>query len=220
MVTTVPRVYTMQYKFSGLDPIEDIESYRPGGLYPVSIGDVFANGRYKVLHKLGCGGSSTVWLARDQRPQSLASETLVALRILSAKKSSKPKDEIPDLAIPLKLDALASASHSTARYNLLPIKDHFMEEGPNGTHLCTVSQFAGPSVFSMSYPEFRSAGSKRLRGDLARKVAKQVATVVEFMHSAGIVHGGSSDSHLCQMYRRSTTALFRSDIEQHPFPGN
>ena len=85
-----------------------------------------------------------------------------------------------------------------------------MEEGPNGTHLCTVSQFAGPSVGSMS------RWSKRLRGDLARRAAKQVATVVKLMHSAGVVHGGSSDLHLCQMYRRSTTAL-RSDIEQHFF---
>jgi serine/threonine-protein kinase SRPK3 len=64
--------------------------------------------------------------------------------------------------------------------------------GPNGMHLCIISQFAGPSLLSMS----DLGWNKRLRGDLARKVAKQVATVVEFMHFTGFVHGGlSPDSH-------------------------
>ena len=182
----------------------------------MSIGDVFANGRYKVLHKLGYGASSTVWLARDQRPESSGSDTLVALRVLSADKSSKPKDEIPDLVVPSKLDSLASAAHSPTHRNLLTIKDHFMEEGPNGTHLCIVSQFAGPNVASMFHDETRLPGSKRLRGDLARKVAKQIATVVELMHSAGLVHGGSSpDLHSRQ---NLTTILLRFNSEQHPFP--
>jgi serine/threonine-protein kinase SRPK3 len=139
-----------RYQFSDLDDTENVELYRPGGLHPVRIGDVFANGSYKVLHKLGHGGSSTVWLARDQRPQSSVSATLVALKILSADQSCKPKDEIPDLVFPPKLGAFASASHSPARDNVLTLKDDFMEEGPNGMHLCTVSQLAGPSVASVS----------------------------------------------------------------------
>ena len=154
----------------------------------MSIGDAFANGRYQVLHKLGFGGSSTVWLARDS-----TSKTLVALKVLSADKSAKPKDEIPELSISLKLDALiASDAHNPACDSIQTIKDSFIVEGPNGTHLCLVSQLAGPSVFAMS--EFcggRNEGSQRLRSDLARKVAKQVAAVMELMHSAGLVHGGN-----------------------------
>ena len=181
-----------EYQIYAPDDTEDIKVYRPGGFHPVSIGDVFANGRYKVLHKLGWGVSSTVWLARDRRPESSGSDTLVALRVLSADKSSKNKDEIADFFVPSKLDSLASATHSPTHQNILTIKDHFIEEGPNGSHLCTISQFAGPRVAFMSHDEVRSLGSKRLRGDLARKVAKQTATVIELMHSAGLVHGGSS----------------------------
>jgi serine/threonine-protein kinase SRPK3 len=33
----------------------------------VRIGDVFNNGKYRVLRKLGYGIYSTVWLARDLR---------------------------------------------------------------------------------------------------------------------------------------------------------
>lgn len=43
---------------------EPIERYRTGGYLPVHLGDIF-NDRYKVMHKLGWGGYSTVWLARD-----------------------------------------------------------------------------------------------------------------------------------------------------------
>lgn len=39
-------------------------AYRPGGLHPVYIGDVF-NDRFKVLSKIGYGRYSTIWLVRD-----------------------------------------------------------------------------------------------------------------------------------------------------------
>lgn len=46
-------------------PAEDLTRYCPGGYHPVHIGDSFNGGRYKILHKLGFGAFSTVWLARD-----------------------------------------------------------------------------------------------------------------------------------------------------------
>jgi serine/threonine-protein kinase SRPK3 len=189
LLRVLQSIHTMlrhRYQFSRLDSIEDIELYRPGGLHPVSIGDVFDKGRYKVLHKLGYGGSSTVWLARDQGPQG---RSLVALKVISAIESSGRKDEVAELAIPFKLDI--SATQNTARDNIQVIKDYFIEEGPNGAHLCIVYQFAGPSLRSMTSAPWRMAGSRRLRGNLARKVAKQTASAVELIHSAGVVHGGS-----------------------------
>jgi serine/threonine-protein kinase SRPK3 len=181
----------LQYQISRLGFIEDIQLYRPGGLHPVSIGDVLAKGRYKVLHKLGYGRSSTVWLARDQGPQgqSPISGSLVALKVISAFESRK--DEVAELAIPFKFDAFISATQNTARDSIQVIKDHFIEEGLNGAHLCIVYQLAGPSLHSMTSAPWRTAGSRRLRGNLARKVAKQTASAVELIHSAGVVHGGS-----------------------------
>lgn len=46
-------------------PCEWVEDYRPGGYHPVVLGDVFKNGRYKVIRKLGEGSYLTVWLAHD-----------------------------------------------------------------------------------------------------------------------------------------------------------
>jgi serine/threonine-protein kinase SRPK3 len=46
---------------------EPLDRYRQGGYHPVVLGEHLKAGRYKVLHKLGWGGYSTVWAARDQR---------------------------------------------------------------------------------------------------------------------------------------------------------
>ena len=44
---------------------ESLGRYRVGGYHPVHLGDLLKGGRYKIVHKLGYGGYSTVWLARD-----------------------------------------------------------------------------------------------------------------------------------------------------------
>jgi serine/threonine-protein kinase SRPK3 len=44
---------------------EDLDDYCKGGYHPVEPGQVYKNGRYTVVRKLGWGHFSTVWLARD-----------------------------------------------------------------------------------------------------------------------------------------------------------
>lgn len=46
---------------------EPLYRYQKGGYHPIILGECLKAGRYKVLHKLGWGGYSTVWAARDQR---------------------------------------------------------------------------------------------------------------------------------------------------------
>ena len=56
--------------------------------------------------------------------------------------------------------------------------EHFFQKGPDGSHL--------------RLADGRVSGSRRLRGDLAKRKAKKVATAVELLHSA---RGGSSLNH-------------------------
>jgi serine/threonine-protein kinase SRPK3 len=63
-VESLPEPRFLLPQLSGADT-EDVEKYRRGGFHPVYLGDVY-NERYKVVHKLGAGGFSTVWLARDE----------------------------------------------------------------------------------------------------------------------------------------------------------
>lgn len=172
---------------SHLDEIECVEEYRPGGFHPIALGDQFAHRRYRVIHKLGKGGSSTIWLARDQQKQSL-----VTLKALRADVSSKPPNETPELVIPRSLQAAFPDSDG----DIQTVENHFTVRGPNGTHLFLISPLAGPSVLAMSECPGRVMGSRRLRGDLGRKVAKQVANAIYRMHSTGWVHGGKLSSSL------------------------
>jgi hypothetical protein len=77
-----------QYKW--IPDVENLEAYSPGGFYPVNIGDKFRN-RYRIVDKLGFGGYSTVWLARD-----LETSSYVALKVGIAEQAG-PVREIKTL---------------------------------------------------------------------------------------------------------------------------
>lgn len=50
----------------GIDA-EPLHRYQPGGYHPLGLGDFLKDGRYQVLHKLGWGGYSTTWAAKDHK---------------------------------------------------------------------------------------------------------------------------------------------------------
>ena len=165
-----------------LDRIEEVDKYRKGGYHPVLLNDTFEDGRYRVIHKLGHGGSSTVWLARDNQE-----ERYVALKILCA-----DADDNCDLRI---LDYLQSkASSHPGQKHIGFLDDSFRIQGPNGSHLCLVSGALGPSLSELIQSE------KQLRGSVARKVAKQFTQAVAYLHSEGICHGGKSTIQLTLFY--------------------
>ena len=172
---------------SRLDVVENVEEYHPGGYHPISIGDVFDQGCFRVLHKLGFGGSSTVWLARDQREGKHRGK-IVTLKAMRADVSSfQSPSEIPELAMFQKLRGSLPLSECV---NFQAINHHFLVQGPNGSHLFLISPLAGPSILAMSDSPGRVAGSRRLRADLARKISKKLATTIHHMHNVGVVHGG------------------------------
>lgn len=60
---------------------EPLHRYKKGGYHPTGLGDLLKDGRYKILHKLGWGGYSTVWAARDQRFDTYRSGCLLYSKI-------------------------------------------------------------------------------------------------------------------------------------------
>ena len=169
----------MQYQLPRLENVENVEKYTRGGFHPIHLPDALKDGRYRILHKLGYGGFSTAWLARDEHL-----ERLVSLKVLTAEASHQQKE----LEILQYLDQRAQGN--PRRDSIISILDDFTIEGPNGTHICYVSQIGGPSIAQLLDSPGQIAGSRRLHGPLARKLAGQLANAVFFMHSFGITYGG------------------------------
>jgi serine/threonine-protein kinase SRPK3 len=153
-------------------------NYRAGGFHPVHLGDRFKKDRYHVVHKLGHGGFATVWLARDHVRQRY-----VALKILASKLSR----DCPEVEI---LRRLKSSSEHGGKPYVMSMLDHLWIHGPNGQHLCIVSEVGGPSIKQFNDCAGQSSGTRRLRASVARKVALEATEGLAYIHSTGIVHGG------------------------------
>ncbi|KAI8935275.1 hypothetical protein NX059_007863, partial [Plenodomus lindquistii] len=107
------------------EPIEDVEPfgrYGPGGYYPMQIGDQFCSSRYRIIHKLGHGSSSTIWLARDERLSRY-----VAMKIAMSRLDGPLKES----AILQKLrDAAGSDLAQPGAATIPELLDEFVLEGP------------------------------------------------------------------------------------------
>ncbi|KAG6905609.1 hypothetical protein DXG01_001715 [Tephrocybe rancida] len=159
--------------YAWLEDVEDLEQYRSGGYHPVHIDDEI-QGRYRIVHKLGYGTYSTVWLARDQQR-----DRFVAMKFIIASASA----ESPEARVLRHINA-SEGSHPGRKF-VATLLDDFELQGPNGLHRCLVTEVAGPSVGKVRY---EISGGK-LPTPIARKVASQSAQGLAFLHSCGVGHG-------------------------------
>jgi hypothetical protein len=180
-----PRIWICRFAVEMSVRVPRIETlnYRTGGFHPVHLNDTFKKERYTVIHKLGHGGFATVWLARDKIRQRY-----VALKILAARLSR----DCPEVEI---LRRLRSSKESVGKAFVMSMLDHFWIDGPNGHHLCVVSEVGGPSIKQFNECPGLTSGSRRLRGEVARKVALQATEGLAYIHSTGTVHGGTCCVH-------------------------
>ena len=176
----VRRVYN-----PGPDDCEDVESYRPGGLNPIDIGDRVVE-RYDIVLKLGYGATCTVWLARDIKEQRY-----VALKVVAADISAIYSSESEIYTI---LKWILPAELSTT--HLVPLYDTFYIDGPNGKNFCMSLGLCGPSLYEMH-------GHLKLRCDLYSEIALQIVTGLAEMHKTGLVYsdlnGGCVAFSICNI---------------------
>ena len=158
--------------------LEDFEDYTSGGYHPTIIGETFHNGRYEVVHKLGFGGYSTVWLARDKDLQRY-----VSLKILVAYESPKSNEA----SILRLLSSRGDSIHQGQQFIPL-LLDQFSFDGPNGHHTCLVQKPAGCSIAASK----EDSTNFLFPFETARSIAAQLIMGVAYLHSRGVCHGGMS----------------------------
>jgi serine/threonine-protein kinase SRPK3 len=184
-----------------IDPIRDLESldrYEVGGFHPVHIGEELHDRRYEVLHRLGNGHFSTVWLAEDMyitdRPTDSPRIRYVAIKIFAA-------DFHPDKYDGDRLWGLRESSLDTKDFSVkdglrhvVTALNEFEISGPNGTHQALVMELLGPSVASVIYKQ-------PIPVELSRRIILQLAKALASLHSFGMVHGGLRSRLPCKRIR-------------------
>lgn len=153
------------------EEVENLEVYLPGGYHPVNIGDSYSDGRYRVVHKLGWGSYSTVWLARDTHKCQY-----VALKVLIA-------DVSEDSAESRVLRHLSRSDGATGF--VASLLDEFYIHGPNGRHLCIATK---PTRCSLGESKLNPPWMFPLQ--VSRAIAAQVIMGVQEIHERGVIHGG------------------------------
>ncbi|RAH83817.1 kinase-like protein [Aspergillus japonicus CBS 114.51] len=146
--------------------VEYLEEYVPGGYHPTLIGDRFGSGRYTVVHKLGFGGYSSIWLARDQQRQRY-----VSLKILTARASSDSREG----------DVLEHLMKSDLAHVIPRLLDQFSFHGPNGHHRCLVGEPAGGSIAKAK----EDSTNLMFPVDAARSIAAQLLLGLSYLHATG-----------------------------------
>ncbi|KAJ6508579.1 kinase-like domain-containing protein [Mycena sanguinolenta] len=162
---------TKPFAFVVLEDMEDEKDYRPGGLFPVKLGDVLGSegsSRYRISAKLGYGSYSTVWLARD-----LVVSRTVVLKIVLASETATSRE----VAILKHLSTPVSISDPPAALQLL---DSFRVTSVNGIHQVLVTE-----------PVILLNDLLKLPGIQVntRSLVRQAIEALAFIHQRGVVHG-------------------------------
>jgi serine/threonine-protein kinase SRPK3 len=169
--TTDPPVYNLY------NDVEYIDRYCPGGYHPIEVNDKL-NQRYHIVDKLGQGGYSTIWLARDQELNKY-----VAIKVGTADQVSKESDILLKLA--------ENPTKEFSGHLITPVLDQFTVNGPNGTHSCIVT---APARCSMA-ESIKTSRYISFQPDVARALSAQLIMATAYVHRAGFVHGGEYQPH-------------------------
>lgn len=162
------------------DGVEPVFTYTKGGNLPVHIHSQL--GKYKVVHKLGFGNSSNVWLCRDTKSDE---PKYFAIKVLYA---DAPTDN-PDHWIGL---YFGTTKGKQVNANLCLPLEYLDIHGPNGTSHLIVYPLLGPTLASLF----------RMRSDtkgvaMMRDMCHQVVHAIVSLHKCDICHGGKSSSRSC-----------------------
>ncbi|KIM43980.1 hypothetical protein M413DRAFT_68265, partial [Hebeloma cylindrosporum] len=165
---------------------ERMRDYCPGGHHPVLIGDIF-HSRYQVIQKLGSGAYSTVWLVEDLRSGRFTSLKIVRASALVASRER-------DVARHLKQSQEGTQRNSPGREFVMEVLDDFLLHGPNGIHLCIVSELLGPSILQeWGWDDYFPDHNDEFPPIHAKKICVQMAQELAYLHRCNIVHGGKEN---------------------------
>ncbi|KAG5748888.1 hypothetical protein H9Q72_007232 [Fusarium xylarioides] len=168
---------------------ENPQRYLEGLYYPICIGETLAN-QYRIEHKLGHGGFSTVWMAYDV----LANKD-VALKIMTPEESNEHEYKMQtEIA-----RSIQDKSH------LILYENTFMLPGPHGDHRVLVLPLQGPNL--RDYLRQKPVAVRM-------SAAKQLLQAISHLHDCGIVHRDLSSANVMWSLRPMNNSSVVAKYEQ------
>ncbi|XP_069499333.1 SRSF protein kinase 3-like [Ambystoma mexicanum] len=178
---------------------ENPAEYCPGGYHPVTKGEVF-NGRYQVMHKVGWGYFSTVWLCRD-----ITKKRFVAVKV---SKSGRRFSEaaLDEVAL---LQCVKGAKKKDGHGDqIIHLMDDFKLIGENGLHVCLVFELLGPPLLHL----MRNHGSQGLPMPCVKKILQQVLQGLNFLHKkCRIIHTDIKPENILVCVKEETLPQLMAD---------
>ncbi|OEJ83129.1 Protein kinase dsk1 [Hanseniaspora osmophila] len=159
---------------------ESITEYKPGGYHPASKGELYKNGRYVLVRKLGWGHFSTVWLAKD-----LQNNFHVAMKIVRSNQvfTEAAVDEIK-LLTAISSNMITNPQLEGSKH-VLTLLDNFIHSGPNGDHVCMVFEVLGENLLAL----IKQYEHKGIPLVYVKQIAKQLLLCLDFLHRyCGVIH--------------------------------
>ncbi|KAI6756061.1 hypothetical protein HG530_011797 [Fusarium avenaceum] len=184
------------------DECEPVERYNEGLYYPVCIGEVLVN-RYRIEHKLGHGGFSTVWMAHD-----MSNDNDVALKIMTPGPSGEREYAAQNM--------IASTVQDTSR--LLMYRETFLLDAPKTYHRVLVFPLLGPSLQTYT---------RSVTTAVRMASAKQMLQAIKALHDGGVVHRDINSANVLYglaPFKGGTTVAAKYDYlgrpQKMPMPTN
>lgn len=157
---------------------ESLKDYKPGGYHPVYVGELYKDGRYQIVRKLGWGHFSTVWLAKDTQNNTKH----VAMKVVRS--APHYTDAALDEISLLKRVVSANPNHPGRAY-VVSLLDSFRHNGPNGSHVCMVFEVLGENLLGL-IKRYHYKGIPKV---LVKQITKQVLLGLDYLHrECGIIH--------------------------------
>jgi serine/threonine-protein kinase SRPK3 len=153
--------------------VEDAQDYRKGGYHPAKIGDVFHQGRYQIVKKLGWGHFSTVWLVKDLK----GSKDKPAYGAMKIQKSATHYTEAAMDEV--KILKQIKAQDPEGKEPVLHLLDWFEHHGPNGKHVCMVLGSLGDNLLTL----VKLYDYRGIPLEVAKMVARCSLKALDFLHS-------------------------------------
>ena len=143
----------------------------------MTVGELYNNGRYVVVRKLGWGHFSTVWLSRDT-----TNGKHVALKVV---RSAAHYTETAIDEIKLLNKIVQANPNHPGRKHVVSLLDSFEHRGPNGVHVCMVFEVLGENLLGL----IKRWNHRGIPMPLVRQITKQVLLGLDYLHrDCGIIH--------------------------------